>query len=111
MTSSSSGGFEKLTNNYSHHYWWAEPSPDNTKLLLIRSSDALGTKALFNYDSCQVVILDLINNTTNVIVDYDQYGWTSFGNPHWHPSGNRIIMYAKSNNNNLFTINTDGTNP
>ncbi|MGJ8660524.1 MAG: T9SS type A sorting domain-containing protein [Bacteroidota bacterium] len=111
-TSSNGGSSSKLTNNYSFQYWWVEPSPDNSKLLLVRTPVGQGINWTFNYDSCQVVILDMATNSETVIVDYDQYGWTSFGNPHWHPNGNRVIMYAKTNNNSfLYTINTDGTNP
>lgn len=111
-TSSTSGGFSKLTNNYYFQYWWVEPSPDNSKLLLMRTPIGPGISPIFNYDSCQVVILDLASNMQTVIVDYDQFGWHSFGNAHWHPSVNRIIIYAKTGNNSfLYTINTDGSNP
>jgi hypothetical protein len=112
MISPNGGNFEKLVADYTYNYWWVEPSPDDTKLLLMRTPAVPGIPDQFNYDSCQMVVYDLVTNAKTVIVDYEQYGWKAFGNPHWHPSGNRIILLAQPTNEFfLFTINTDGTNP
>ncbi|MEE9439412.1 MAG: T9SS type A sorting domain-containing protein [Saprospiraceae bacterium] len=105
------GIIDTITSDLTYNYWWVEPSPDNTKLLMMRSPVGTGIDNQFDYDTCQMVKSDINGENSTVIVDYNQNGWTAFGNPHWHPSGNRILMLAQPTNEfYIFTIDANGNN-
>ncbi len=104
----------EITNNTGYNYWWVEPSPNHTKLLMLRSPYN-SSPDQFNYNNCEMIVANIDGTNQQVIVADNANGWFAFGNPHWHPNGNRILMIAQPNNTNspfyLATINVDGSNP
>ena len=105
---------DAITNNTSYNYWWVEPSPDRTQLLLLRSPKT-SPHDQFDYENCEMIKCNADGSNQQVIVADNQYGWVAFGNPHWHPNGNRILMIAQSANSTApfytYTVDANGNNP
>jgi len=107
-----SGQVDTITSNNNFNYWWSEPSPDGSELLLMRSPVGVGIETQFDYDSCQMVKTNVDGSNEMILLDHHANGWTAFGNPHWHPTEDRILLLAQPTNEFfLFTIETDGSNP
>jgi Tol biopolymer transport system component len=103
-----------ITSNQAYNYWWVELSPDKTKLLMLRSPYSSPTDQ-FDYANCEMIKSNADGSNPQVILADNQYGWFAFGNPHWHPSGNRILMIAQPTSASqpfyLVTVDTCGNNP
>jgi Tol biopolymer transport system component len=103
-----------ITNNTLYNYWWVELSPDKTQLLLLRSP-ITSPRDQFDYVNCEMIKCNADGSNQQIIIADNQYGWFAFGNPHWHPSGNRILMIAQSTNTTApfytYTVDTEGNNP
>jgi len=103
---------ESITANEQFNYWWSEPSPDGTKLLLMRSPVGEDVNNMFDYDSCQMIISNIDGSNEEILLDYQAYNWNAFGNPHWHPLGDRIILLAQPTNEFfIYTMDIEGLNP
>lgn len=104
----------QITNNTAFNYWWVEPSPDRTQLLMLRSLSS-SSPDQFNYNNCEMIKSNADGTNQQIILADNANGWFAFGNPHWHPNGNRILMIVQSiNSTNPFyavTIDTNGSNP
>jgi Secretion system C-terminal sorting domain/WD40-like Beta Propeller Repeat len=105
---------DTITKNTAYNYWWVELSPDHTQLLMLRSP--YGTSPdQYNYNTCEMVKANADGTNQQVILTDNQYGWFAFGNPHWHPNGNRILMIAQPTNGTqpfyIVTVDTSGNNP
>jgi hypothetical protein len=103
-----------ITNNVAYNYWKVVVSPNHQQLLMLRSPFNIAPDQE-NYENCEVVKSNADGTNQQVIISDNQYGWFAFGNPHWHPSGNKILMIAQPLNSSapyyLFTIDTMGNNP
>ncbi|MBA2612348.1 MAG: T9SS type A sorting domain-containing protein [Bacteroidetes bacterium] len=102
-----------ITNDPNYNYWRAEPSPDNSKLLIVRSPANVSPDQE-NYVDCDIVKCNTDGTGMHVIIANNQYGWYGFGNPHFHPTGNRILLIAQPTSTaawNLYTVDTAGNNP
>lgn len=103
-----------ITNNPTYNYWWVELSPNKTQLLMLRSPYSSSTDQ-FDYVNCEMIKSYADGSNQRVIIADNQYSWYAFGNPHWHPSGNRILMIAQPTNSSapfyLFAVDTMGNNP
>ncbi len=101
-----------ITSNQNYNYWWSEPSPDGTELLLMRSPVMEGVRDMFDYEYSQMVKTKIDGSEESILLDIKDNNWNAFGNPHWHPSGERIIFLAQPTAEFfLFTMDTDGSNP
>jgi len=108
------GTIDTITNNQLYNYWWAQLSPDHHQLIMLRSPYSSSIDQ-FDYANCEMIKANADGTNERVILADNQYNWFAFGNPHWHPSGNRILMIAQpTNSSNPFyvvTIDTAGNNP
>lgn len=108
------GTIAKITNNTAYNYWWVEPSPNRTQLLMLRSPFS-SSPDQYNFNNCEMIKSNADGTNQQIILANNANGWFAFGNPHWHPNGNRILMIAQpTNSTNLFyaaTIDTNGSNP
>ncbi|MBL7892917.1 MAG: T9SS type A sorting domain-containing protein [Bacteroidia bacterium] len=109
-----SGKIDTITNNPAYNYWKVELSPNYKQLLMLRSPiGSLPDQE--NYENCEIVKSNADGTNQQVIVSDNENGWFAFGNPHWHPSGNRILMLAQTLNSSapwyLYTIDTLGNAP
>lgn len=104
---------QTITNDPNYNYWRAEPSPDNSKLLIVRSpANVLPDQE--NYIDCDILKCNPDGTNMQVILANNQYGWHGFGNPRIHPMGNRILLLVQPTSTaqwNLFTIDMSGNNP
>ncbi len=109
----SSGVDQVITQNSDYNYWWVELSPDQDELLLLRSpSDS--PKDQFDYENSELVKSNEDGSNQQVIIENKQYGWLSFGNPHWHRDSDRILLFAQGGTPaifNIYTVDTEGNNP
>lgn len=109
-----SGEVRAVTNSPEYNYWWVNLSPDKSRLLMLRSP-VTSAKDQFDYENCEMTRSDADGSNELVIVADNQYSWYAFGNPHWHPSGNRILMIAQPDNSTApfypVTIDPDGGSP
>jgi len=109
-----SGTIVTITNNPLYNYWWVELSPDHNKLVMLRSPFSSPSDQ-FDYENCEMITTNADGTNEQVILSDNQYNWFAFGNPHWHPSGDRILMIAQpSSSSNPFyivTIDPLGNNP
>lgn len=110
----SSGTTDTITRNPAYNYWWVEPSPDHTQLLLLRSP--YGTSPdQFNYAQCELIKSTADGTNQQVILPDNANGWYAFSNPHWHPSGNRILLIAQPTSASgpfyVATLDAFGTTP
>ncbi len=79
---------------------------------MTRSPVGFGVNDQFDYDSCQMVKSNIDGTGEIVIVDHYQNKWSAFGNPHWHPSGSRIIILAQPTDEFfVFSLDTNEDNP
>ncbi|MDP1803199.1 MAG: T9SS type A sorting domain-containing protein [Bacteroidota bacterium] len=104
---------QTITNDPNYNYWRAEPSPDNSKLLIVRSPANVSPDQE-NYIDCDIVKCNPDGTGMQVILANNQYGWHGFGNPHFHPFGNRILILVQPTPTaqwNLFTVDASGNNP
>ena len=105
---------ETITNNNAFNYWWVEPSPDKTQLLLLRSP-ITSPKDQFDYENCEMIKCNADGSNPQIIIADNQYGWFAFGNPHWHPNGDRILLIAQSQNSSTpfytYTVDSNGNTP
>lgn len=105
---------DTITNNIEFNYWWVTASPDKSKLLLLRSP-ASSPVDQFNYSECEMIKCNADGNDHQIIIADNQYDWFAFGNPHWHPDGDRILMIAQAENTTApfftYTVDVDGNNP
>ena len=103
-----------VTNNAAFNYWWVESSPDKTQLLLLRSP-VTSPMDQFDYENCELIKCNADGSNSRTIIADNQNGWFAFGNPHWHPSGNRILLIAQAANSTApfytFAVDTNGTKP
>ena len=103
-----------ITNNSLYNYWWVELSPDKTQLLLLRSPIS-SPKDQFDYANCETIICNANGSNQQIIIANNQYNWFAFGNPHWHPNGNRILMIAQESNSTspfyTYTVDVNGNDP
>lgn len=103
-----------ITNDPNYNYWWVTLSPDQRQLLLLRSPHD-GQTDQFDYARCEMVKANADGSQARVILLDNQHDWYAFGNPHWHPSGTRILLLAQSTTSEapfyLYTIDPDGQNP
>ncbi len=100
-----------ITSNPDFNYWWVEPSPQGTELLLMRSPIGNEIEVMFDYETCQMLKTDINGENQIILVNYTDNIWQAFGNPHWHPTEDKIIFLAETSNQfNIYTMNTDGTN-
>ncbi len=104
---------QTITNDPNYNYWRAEPSPDNSKLLIVRSPANISPDQE-NYVDCDIIKCNPDGTNMQVILANNQYGWHAFGNPHFHPFGNRILLLVQPTSSaqwNLFTVDASGNNP
>ncbi len=104
---------QTITNDPNYNYWRAEPSPDNSKLLIVRSPANVSPDQE-NYIDCDILKCNPDGTGMQVILANNQYGWHGFGNPHFHPFGNRILILVQPTSTaqwNLFTVDASGNNP
>ncbi len=102
---------DTITSDFDFNYWWVEPSPNGTELLLMRSPIGTDIEKMFDYDSCQMIKSNIDGTNQTIILDYHANGWNAFGNPHWHPTEDRIILLAQPQDEFLvFTMDSDGNN-
>lgn len=103
-----------ITNNPLYNYWWVITSPNNQQLLLLRSPIS-SPRDQFDYANCEMIKCDADGSNQEVIITDNEYDWFAFGNPHWHPNGNRILMIAQSSNSTApfytYTVDVNGDNP
>lgn len=103
-----------ITDDPQHNYWWVKASKDNTQLLLLRSPIS-SPEDQFDYANCEMIKCDANGSNKEVIIADNQYDWFAFGNPHWHPNGDRILMIAQTANSNApyysYTVDVNGNNP
>lgn len=103
-----------ITDDPQNNYWWVKASPDNTQLLLLRSPIS-SPEDQFDYANCEMIKCDADGSNKEVIIADNQYDWFAFGNPHWHPTGDRILMIAQTANSNApyytYTVDVNGNNP
>ncbi|MBL7921997.1 MAG: T9SS type A sorting domain-containing protein [Bacteroidia bacterium] len=104
---------QTITNDPNYNYWRAEPSPDNSKLLIVRSPANVSPDQE-NYIDCDILKCNPDGTNMQVILANNQYGWHGFGNPRVHPMGNRILLLVQPTSTsqwNLFTLDMSGNNP
>lgn len=104
---------QTITNDPNYNYWRAEPSPDNSKLLIVRSPANVSPDQE-NYIDCDILKCNPDGTNMQVILANNQYGWHGFGNPRVHPFGNRILLLVQPTSTaqwNLFTVDMSGNNP
>ena len=107
-----SGSIEIITNDPGFNYWWVELSPNNDQLVMLRSPVGEGIDDIFDYEYCQMILSNEDGTNSQIIIENNQFDWNAFGNPHWHPSGDRILMIAQPNDSFfIYTIDADGSNP
>ena len=105
---------DAITNNSLYNYWWVTVSPDNSQLLLLRSPISSPSDQ-FDYANCEMIKCNTDGSNQEVIINDNQYNWFAFGNPHWHPNGDRILMIAQTSNSTApfytYTVDVNGNNP
>ena len=105
---------DTITNNSLYNYWWVTVSPDNSQLLLLRSPISSPSDQ-FDYANCEMIKCNTDGSNQEVIINDNQYNWFAFGNPHWHPNGDRILMIAQTSNSTApfytYTVDVNGNNP
>lgn len=105
---------DTITNNASYNYWWVELSPDKTQLLLLRSP-ITSPEDQFDYANSEMIKCNADGSNPEVIIANGQYGWFAFGNPHWHPNGDRILLIVQGLNTTApfytYTVDVNGNNP
>ncbi len=107
----SNNNIDTITSYSNFNYWWVEASPDGTELLLMRSPLGSDIETMFDYDSCQMLKSKINGKNQKIILDYQANGWNAFGNPHWHPTEDRIVFLAQPTNEfYIFTMDTNGNN-
>lgn len=110
----STGAILAITNNTVYNYWKVVVSPNNQQLLMLRSPVS-SSPDQENYENCEMIKSNADGSNQQVIIADNQNNWFAFGNPHWHPNGNRILMIAQPANSTnpffLFTVDTEGNNP
>ncbi len=108
------GETSTVTNDPFHNYWWVSASPDNRQLLLLRSP-VTSLIDQFDYENCEMIKCDSDGKNQKVIIADNQYDWFAFGNPYWHPNGDRILMIAQESNATApfftYTVDTNGNDP
>ncbi|MDO7847392.1 hypothetical protein Q5H92_13565 [Hymenobacter sp. M29] len=109
------GAIDTIAKSPAYNYWWVEASPDASQLLLLRSPYG-STPDQFNYAQCELVRAAANGTGQQVLLPDNANGWYAFGNPHWHPSGNRILLLAQPGTASsgpfyAATIDTNGQNP
>jgi Tol biopolymer transport system component len=109
-----SGVIDTITSNPLYNYWWVELSPNHNQLVMLRSPYS-GPTDQYDYANCEMIKSNADGSNEQIILNDNQYGWFAFGNPHWHPSGNRILMIAQPTNSTqpfyVVTVDTSGNNP
>jgi len=109
-----SGITDTITNDPAYNYWKVELSPNYKELLMLRSPVS-SSPDQENYAHCDIIKSNADGGNLQVIVADNQHGWYAFGNPHWHPSGNRILIIAQATDSiapwYVYTIDTLGNNP
>ena len=110
----STNTIDAITNDSSYNYWWVTASPDNKQLLLLRSP-ITSPSDQFDYANCEMIKCNADGSDQEVIITDNQYNWFAFGNPHWHPNGDRILMIAQTANTTApfytYTVDVNGNNP
>lgn len=105
---------ETITNDPLYNYWWVELSPDHSQLVMLRSP-VTSPSDQFDYENCEMIKANADGTNAEVILVDNSYNWIAFGNPHWHPTGDRILMIAQPEDVGqpfvVVTIDPDGTNP
>lgn len=108
------GTTQAITNNPSYNHWKVVVSPNHQQLLILRSP-ASSSPDQENYENCDILKANADGSNQQIIVADNQNNWFAFGNPWWHPSGNRILMIAQAGTSadpfHLYTIDTTGNNP
>ena len=103
-----------ITNDPLYNYWWVTVSPDHNQLLLLRSPISSPTDQ-FDYANCEMIKCNADGSNQEVILNDNQYNWFAFGNPHWHPNGDRILMIAQASDSTApfytYTVDVNGNNP
>lgn len=88
------GTVDTIARSPAYNYWWVEASPDHRQLLLLRSP--YGSQPdQFNYAQCELVKAQADGTGQQVLLPTHANGWYAFGNPHWHPGGQRILLLAQ----------------
>lgn len=109
-----SGIISTISNNPLFNYWWVELSPDKKHLLMLRSPFSSAVDQ-FDYANCELVKSNADGSNYRVIIADNQNDWYAFGNPHWHPSGNKILMIIQPTNDSqpfyFITTDTAGNHP
>ncbi len=101
-----------ISSNENYNYWWSEPSPDGKELLLMRSPVMEGVRDMFDYEFSQMVKTKIDGSEEVTLLDINDNNWNAFGNPHWHPGGERIIFLAQPTDEFfIYTMDPDGSNP
>ena len=108
------GVIDVITNDPLYNYWWVTASTINQQLLLLRSPISSPSDQ-FDYANCEMLKCNADGSNLEVIITDNQYDWFAFGNPHWHPNGDRILMIAQSTNTTApfytYTVDVNGNNP
>jgi len=103
---------ESVSSDNNFNYWWVEPSPNGTELLMMRSPIGTDIEDQFDYETSQMIKANVDGTSEIVILDYQAFDWIAFGNPHWHPNGNKILLLAQpASEFFIFTLDIDGSNP
>ncbi len=107
----STNTIESITADPDFNYWWVEPSPQGTELLLMRSPVDDNVEPMFDYETCQMVKTDINGANPTVLLDYETNDWNAFGNPHWHPTEDKILFLAQPTDSfYIYTMDSNGDN-
>ena len=103
-----------ITNDPLNNYWWVKASPDDTQLLILRSP-ITSPSDQFDYANCEMIKSNIDGSNQEIIIADNQYDWFAFGNPHWHPEMDRIMLIAQKSNAvapfHTYTVDINGNNP
>lgn len=91
--------------------WWPQMSPDGSVLLHYRSPRGGGVN---DYARCELWRHSLITGQSRPLIPHRQHGWRAQSGARWSPDGSRLIMAAKTGEDDswqLYTSSFEGTYP
>jgi Tol biopolymer transport system component len=98
----------RLTDDAAHEHHWARPSPDGSQILFYKAEPGATVNDI---ETNSLWVMDSDGSNQRELIPAGSHGWTRQGHVEWSPDGETLLMTAGARELDIWTTDTEGTNP